>query len=182
MNKLYKNILIIAAILALIALSVSYFMKRKSTQLSPQAKIEFSEKGLNIKIVYCQPSKKGRLIFGPLEDGALQPFGQYWRLGANEASTIETNKDLMMANHKMPKGMYSVYAIPGKETWEIGFNKVVNRWGASEPDYNKDLFSVEIPVNYTSDSKEQFTISIIKNEIIFWWDTSKAVLPFELVK
>lgn len=180
MNKLYRNTLIIAAILALIALLASYFMKKKSTQLSPQTKIEFSEKGLNIKMVYCQPSKKGRLIFGPLEDGALQPFGKYWRLGANEATTIETNKDLLIANQKLPKGMYSVYAIPGKEKWIIGFNKVVNRWGASEPDYSKDLFTLEIPVNYVDESKEQFTININKNEIVFWWDTSKAVLPFEI--
>lgn len=182
MNKLYRNILIAAALLALIALSVAYLMREKSTQLSPQAKVEFSDHDFNLKMVYCQPSKKGRLIFGTTEEGALQPFGKYWRLGANEATTIEINKDLLMKGEKLAKGVYSVYVVPGKETWKFGFNKVADRWGASEPDYTQDVFVIEVSVNYVAESKEQFTIEINKNEIAFWWDTSKAILPFEIIK
>jgi len=182
MSKLYRNILFTAIILAAIAVYAAFFIKKKTTQLSPQAKVEFSEKDFSIKMVYCQPSKKGRLIFGPAEDKALQPFGKYWRLGANEATTIETSKDLMIKGQKLAKGIYSIYAVPGEEVWKIGINAVANRWGASEPDYTKDIFVVDIPVNATNESKEQFTIYIEAGEIVFWWDTTIAVLPYELAQ
>lgn len=182
MNKLYRNVLIIATVLALIALASAYFMRKKSTQLSPQTKIEFTNQDLHLKIVYCQPSKKGRLIFGDSIDGALQPYGQYWRLGANEATTLEISEDITINNNDLAKGIYSVYAVPGKETWAIGINKVANRWGASEPDYSKDLFLVEAPVNYTKESKELFTILIDEKSITFWWDTSKVLLPYKMTK
>lgn len=180
MNKLYRNILIIAVVLAAIAVSAAFFIKKKTTQLSPQTEVEFSEKDFSIKMVYCQPSKKGRLIFGSEEEGALQSFGKYWRLGANEATTIETSKELTIKGQKLPKGIYSIYAVPGDKTWEIGINKAANRWGASEPDYTQDLFVVEEAVNTVEESKEQFTIYLDSNEIVFWWDTSKVVLPFEV--
>jgi DUF2911 family protein len=182
MNKLYRNILIAAAFLALVALSAAFLMRKKTTQLSPQATVEYIEASVEIKFVYCQPSKKGRLIFGDKADGALQPFGEYWRLGANEATTIETNKDLLIGNHNLAKGIYSVYAVPGKENWKFGFNSVAERWGASEPDYSKDLFTFELPVSYTLDSNEKFTITIDENSIDFWWSTSKVVMPYKVAE
>ena len=53
---------------------------------SPPDTAEYSNQGLEISIDYSRPYKKGRLIFGEEADEALQPFGQYWRLGANAAS------------------------------------------------------------------------------------------------
>lgn len=182
MNKLLRNTLLIASIFAIIAFFASYFIGKQPKQLSPQTKAEYLDEDLIIKVVYCQPSKKGRLIFGKEEESALQPFGKYWRLGANEATTIEINRDLFITNKKLPKGKYSLYAVPGKETWKLGINKVFDRWGASEPDYSKDVFSVLVPVTYTDTSNEQFTITISQNSIDFWWDTSKVIVPFEVLE
>ncbi|MEJ0056894.1 MAG: DUF2911 domain-containing protein [Bacteroidota bacterium] len=53
---------------------------------SPIKTETYSDQGLDIKVVYCQPYKKGRVIFGEERDGALQPYGKYWRLGANAAT------------------------------------------------------------------------------------------------
>lgn len=182
MNSILKKVLITAAVFAIVAYVVSFFMKKKSTQLSPLTKVEFLDNSLDVKIIYCQPFKKGRLIFGTTEDNALQPFGHYWRLGANDATTIETNKDLIIKGNKLPKGVYSMYAFPNRETWKIGINEVANRWGASEPDYSKDLFIAEFPVENTAQIKEQFTIMINKNEIVFWWETSKIIVPYEIAE
>lgn len=182
MSKLIRNIIIFTIALGILAFAASYFIKKETKKKSPQDTVEFKSDYIQLKIVYCQPYKKGRKIFGTAEEGALQPYGQYWRLGANEATTIETNKDLVFANNKLKKGIYSIYAVPGKEVWKFGFNKDANRWGASEPDYSKDLFIVEVPVSYTAESLEQFTIEVLKNEIIFKWDTFEAKLPFIITK
>jgi len=180
MNNVLRNVLIITAVLLLGAIAINYYLKQNTKKHSPQANIEFLDQGLNINIVYCRPYKKGRLIFGSEQDGALQPFGKYWRLGANEATTIETNKPLIIGDKTLPAGKYSIYAVPGKETWQFGVNTVNNRWGATEPDYSKDLFKIERPVEYTKASLEQFTISIENSKIIISWDTSKVEIPFEV--
>ena len=81
-------------------------------------------------------------------------------MGDNDATTLETSSDLFIKGQKLPKGRYSIYAVPGEEVWKIGINAVADRWGASEPDYAKDLFVVDIPANTTHESQEEFTIYI----------------------
>lgn len=184
MNRIIRNVLIAVLVLTVAAYITSRLIKEDTQRLSPQATVVFEDNGINIKMVYCRPFKKGRLIFGPAGENALQPFGQYWRLGANEATTLETNKTLSIEDHTLPAGKYSMYAVPGEEVWKFGINKVANRWGLNEPDYTQDVFTFEIPVTYSKDSQEQFTITIGENDgrysIQFWWDTSKLVVPFEV--
>ncbi len=103
-------------------------------------------------------------------------------MGANEATTVETNQTLIIEGNELEKGIYSIYAIPGRETWKIGFNKEADRWGAGEPNYEKDLFVVEVPVYYTKETTEQFNINITKEGIVFKWDTSKVILPFTVTE
>ena len=182
MNKIIRNIIVIVAILGLLAFAASYFIKKQTKKNSPQDTAELVEGNFALKMVYCQPYKKGRVIFGSEAEGALQPFGKYWRLGANEATTFETNSDLIIEGNKLEKGKYSIYAVPGKNTWKFGFNKEANRWGASEPDYSKDLFIVEVPVAHTQEPLEQFKIKIIHNKVVFIWDVYEVALPYSILK
>ncbi len=182
MNKIFKTIAVIAIVLAIIAFTGFYFVKKQTKKGSPQGIAEYVDTNLSIKIVYCQPYKKGRIIFGTQEEEALQLYDAYWRLGANEATTLETNRNLIFGDNILKKGKYSIYAVPGKLSWKFGFNSDANRWGASEPDYSKDLFTVEVPVTYTSESIEQFNININSNKIVFNWDTSLIKLPFKVAE
>ncbi len=60
----------------------------------PSKNASISDKGLDIKVTYGGPFKKGRLIFGEEKDKALQPYGKYWRLGANAATEITFSKNV----------------------------------------------------------------------------------------
>ena len=182
MNKVVLIVAFIVTVLLLAAMFGNYYLKQNTKKHSPQAIAEFSDSNITMKIVYCQPYRKGRLLFGAEQEGALQPFGKYWRLGANEATTIETSRAITIGSETLPAGKYSIYAFPGKDSWAFGINKVSNRWGATEPDYTKDLFKVRVPVTYTQSSLEQFTISIEKNKIVFWWDTSKTELSYTIIE
>jgi hypothetical protein len=181
MNKLIKYILLTVIVLGILAFAASYFIKKETKKNSPQDTVEYVNDSVKLKMVYCQPFKKGRVIFGSVEEGALQPYGQYWRLGANEATTLETTKDLIFKDHILKKGIYAIYAVPDIKVWKFGFNKDADRWGVNEPDYTKDVLTVEAPVNYTTESLEQFTIKINANEIVFKWDTSVVKLPYKVV-
>lgn len=168
---------IIAFFIVVVLLVAAFALLRLNTKKhSPVDKISFTEQGLNLKVVYCQPYRKGRLIFGEEEAGALQPWGKYWRLGANEATTIELATDVNFGGKPLKAGKYSLYAVPGKETWQIGVNKGANRWGYSEPNYDKDILKIEVPVTYSDEVVEMFTMSFEAAEtgtvLVMKWDTS----------
>ncbi|MEN2284123.1 DUF2911 domain-containing protein [Algoriphagus sp. SE2] len=128
--------------------------------VSPPTSTSFSNGGLDITVEYSQPSKKGRLIFGPESEGALQPYGKYWRLGANAATEIMFNQDVLFAGKSVPAGTYRMYAVPGADTFEISLNSEIDVYfGVTEPNYELDVAKVDIPVAKPDSEVEQFTIS-----------------------
>lgn len=183
MTKKWKLLLLIFFSLIVVLIAAGAYLRMNTKKHSPQNKVNFSQDGLDLEIVYCQPYKKGRVIFGTEEEGALQPFGKYWRMGANEATTLELNKEITIAGQSLTPGKYSIYAVPGKEKWKIGINNDANRWGYSEPDYDKDVLNFEVPVTYSSEIVEQFTITVepaeTGAELILQWDTSIVRIPIK---
>jgi hypothetical protein len=141
---------------------------------SPQETV--SSKALGATVTYCRPFKKDRVIFGEEKDGALVPNGQYWRLGANAATTISFEKDVTFGDKAVKAGTYSMYAIPGASAWKVVLNSESDRWGAREADHAKDVVSTEVPVEKAGHVAEQFTISF-EDKLVFAWDTTKVQVP-----
>lgn len=76
-----------------------------------------------VRVVYGRPYKRGREnIFGTKESGALAPYGERWRTGANEATEITVTKDVLIAGRKLGAGTYSLFTTPGPDTWMVHFN------------------------------------------------------------
>lgn len=174
-------------IIVLVLIAAVAILRMNTKKHSPVEKISTSVNGANIEIVYCRPSKKGRVIFGePVDEapdgaGPLQPWGRYWRLGANEATTIEVSEDIDFAGQTLKAGKYSMYAVPRKDTWTIAINSVADRWGYSEPDYDKDVLSATVPVEYSDEITEMFTMAFETTEtgadLKIMWDTSNLRIP-----
>jgi len=78
---------------------------------SPEEISEFENDQISVQVKYCRPFMKERLIFGSKEDGALVPYGQKWRTGANEATEITFSKSVNFDGKTVPPGTYSVYTI-----------------------------------------------------------------------
>lgn len=182
-----KKILIGLGVLALfIALAFVYLNNRNRT-LSPPGFAELDVNDLHIEISYSRPSAKGRLIFGNAADGALQPYGNYWRLGANESTEITINKAVTFNGVALGAGTYRLYAVPGAETFRIGVNTELGKWGAWEPDYSKDLFVTEVPVAQPSASVEQFTTRIEAGAdsdavVYFEWSDVHLAIPIKVAE
>jgi hypothetical protein len=77
-----------------------------------------------VKVCYSRPSARGRVILG-----GLVPFGEPWRLGANEATTLHVPVAVRVGDVTLKPGVYSVYAIPGPKTWQVVVNESATRWG-----------------------------------------------------
>jgi Protein of unknown function (DUF2911) len=175
-----KVIIGIGAVIVLLAIGLAYLNYRNRT-LSPSGNVELTSNGLTVSIPYSKPSVRGRLIFGTEAQEALQPYGKYWRLGANESTEITVNKDFTFNGQPVKAGTYRMYAIPGAETFEIGLNSELGKWGAMEPDYKLDILRTKVPVEHTSASVEQYTITTVEAEgginIVFEWSDVKFVVP-----
>ncbi len=148
---------------------------------SPPDTAERSFGDLTIKVNYSRPYKKGRLIFGDESAGALQPYGKYWRLGANAATEITFNKNVNFAGEPVAAGSYRMYAVPGADTWEVSLNSELGVFfGAREPDYEKDVVKVKIAPGSAPET-EQFTIDFENDstgvQMNFIWDKTKVSIP-----
>lgn len=152
---------------------------------SPPTSESFSNGGLDIVVNYSQPSKKGRLIFGTESEGALQPYGQYWRLGANAATEISFSQDILFAGKNVPAGIYRMYAIPGAESFEISLNSETEVYfGVTEPNYELDVVKVNIPVTVPEAEVEKFTISFEAEGAVtlmnMAWDMTLIQVPISI--
>ncbi len=150
--------------------------------VSPLTTASYNEGGLEITINYSQPSKKGRLIFGSEEDGALQPFGIYWRLGANAATEITFNKDVTFAGQPVKAGTYSMYAVPGANAFKVALNSEVDIFfGIAESNHDLDVVTVDAPVTQTPSVVETFTIDFSTTDtgvsINYRWDQTLFTVP-----
>ncbi len=180
-----KKILIGLGILVILfaAFILSYFFY--FTRLaSPEAKLHFENQDVQVNINYCQPSKKGRLIFGNESEEALVPFGKYWRLGANKATEIEFKQALMFNDVKVEAGKYRMYAIPNEDFWIIRLNSQLGEWGAMEPDYSLDIAETKVPTKSTEET-EVFKMTIKESSnttmLVMKWDQTSVEIPLQAI-
>src|SRR2546427_8151068 len=98
---------------------------RKVTQnkLSPTAETSMKLGGHSITIEYNAPSARGRKV-----EGGLIPFGAVWRLGADSATTLTTDADLIIGDLRVPKGVYTLYLLAGAGGWKLIVNKQTGQW------------------------------------------------------
>jgi len=195
----------------LVLLALTCFLSEaqvKTPAASPAGSVTATVGLTDIKIVYSRPRIKGRVIFGEAKDrawlpngkfwtdgfrlltglsrttGALVPNGQYWRLGANDATEVRFNKNISFAGKPVNAGGYRIYAVPNHDTWHITLNSELGKFGYSEPDYSYDVVSVDVPVETAPSETEQFTISFDNDssgvKMNFIWDKTLVRVPLEI--
>src|SRR5262245_37846215 len=80
----------------------------------------------DITVSYHRPLVGGRKIWG----GAVVPYGQVWRAGANENTTIEFSDPVLVEGKPLAKGVYGLHMIPTADSWTIIFSKNASSWGS----------------------------------------------------
>lgn len=147
---------------------------------SPPDTASYSDKGIDIAVDYSRPYRKDRALFEG--EDALQPFGEYWRLGANDATEIELSSDVNFGGKALEAGRYRMYAIPGKDAFQIILNSELDVFfGISEADPELDILSVNAPVKMKGTNTEQFTISFASDstsiQMNFDWGNTSFSVP-----
>ena len=111
----------------------------KTPRVSPRQVLTQTVGLTDVTITYSRPAVKNRPIWG-----GLVPYGQVWRTGANDATTIAFSDDVTINGQPLPKGTYSLHTIPGKDEWTLAFNKTANQWGSFTYDAAQDALRVKV--------------------------------------
>lgn len=146
-----------------------------------------------VRFVYSRPYQRGRdNIFGTEESGALVPYGEIWRTGANEATEVTVTGDVMFGGEILPAGTYSVFSTPGPDTWKIHFNSALGlsgtaRYDAETEKWEKgyvpenDVLVIEAEAGSTEEEVDQFTISFESTDdgtdMVWRWITTEIRVP-----
>lgn len=145
---------------------------------SPHEKLSATVAGKTVTVEYGRPYKKGRDVFG-----ALVPYGEVWRTGADEATTLTTDTTLQIGKLKVPKGTYTVFTLPTAKEWKLIINKREKQWGAYEYDAKLDLGRVPMKTETAAAPVEQFTIALDPQPdqktllLKLSWDKTVASVP-----
>ncbi len=144
---------------------------------SPHVKTEWTIDGANISIEYGRPSVKGRA------DAELMPIGKPWRTGADEATTITSDKPLKFGSLSLPPGTYTINTEPGANGWQLIIGKLgkPGQWGVP---YNATLETGRTPMSLSKPKApvELLTISIddtpAGGTLRVEWGGASASAPF----
>lgn len=128
------------------------------------------------KVCYSRPRKLDRPVMG-----RLVPYGEPWRLGANEATAVHVPFPAEIAGVDVEPGWYSLYAIPGRDEWEIVVNREARRWGIPiDRDVREgDAGSDTVPVESLPETVERLTIRLEPGsrdsaEMVVSWERARV--------
>lgn len=148
-------------------------------RISPLDSATVTLGGDTVKVCYSQPRKLGRPIMG-----RLVPYGEPWRLGANEATALFVPFPATVAGVDVEPGWYSLYAVPGPDEWRIVINGEARRWGIPiDGDVRaRDVGSGTVPVESIAGPVEMLTIRLVPisdsaAEMRIEWDRTRVSVP-----
>jgi len=149
-------------------------------RLSPLTEVTFTVGSLEGALCYGAPSAKGRTIMGD-----LVPWGEPWRIGANEATALHLKGMAMIGGVHVQPGSYSLYAIPAETEWTVFLNSSFQRWGIPiDPTVRaSEVGSFTVTPEATTAPVETLTFSFVPaadgsaGELVMEWENTRVKIP-----
>ena len=131
----------------------------------------------DITINYHRPLANGRQIWGK-----VVPYGQVWRAGANENTTITFSDPVTIEGQALDRGTYGLHMIPGEGEWTVIFSKDSTAWGAFSYKQDEDALRVKVkPQQADTHDALSYDFDDLKADsavVIMRWD--KVAVPFKV--
>ncbi len=147
---------------------------------SPGATVKQRVGLTDIEVVYSRPEVRGREVFG-----ALVPYGEVWRTGANSATRITFSTAVTLQGTHVDAGTYELFSIPTKDDWTVILQKAAKQWGAYTYDQKNDAVRVTAKSESIPNAIESFTIGFgdLRDEsatLNLVWDHTRVPLKLEV--
>lgn len=181
MKRLATIVLFIVIILAAILIGGYQYLMYSTKKHSPLQQTTHVMNGTEIMLKYSSPFVRERVIFGE-----TVPFGEVWRTGANEPTTVTFTAPIVVAGAALDAGTYSLWTVPGPERWTIILNARDYDWGMGwggesprRPEY--DVVNTEVPVIPLDSLREQMLITVSEDppSLDILWEYTKVSLPLQ---
>lgn len=136
---------------------------------SPNAVVGQTIGTTEVTVTYGRPSVRDRDIFG-----ALVPYGEVWRTGANEPTVLSFSGDVTVEGEAVPAGTYALFTIPGDDEWTVIISSDTGQWGAMAYDDGNDVVRATVtPIE--GDDMEMMTITFenvtpTEGTLVLHWD------------
>jgi Protein of unknown function (DUF2911) len=156
-----------------LALTLPLFAQEKKPRVSPHETVNATVDGAKITIVYGRPYTKDpksgekRKIWG-----GLVPYGKVWRLGADEATILTTDKDISIGGTAIAAGSYSLYLWPEESGAKLIVNKQTGQWG-TKYDEKQDLARIDLKKEAAAKEADQFTIAVDGSTLKLMWENTQ---------
>lgn len=160
------------AAVALFCCSTAFAQQLQLPAKSPGAKLTQTVGLTDITIEYSSPAVHGRKVWG-----ALVPYNEVWRTGANAATKLTFSKDVEVDGKPVPAGSYAFFAIPTAKDWTLILNKVADQGGSFGYKQDSDLLRVTVKPA-ASPMRERLSYQVTN----FTDDTASIDLEWEKVK
>ena len=193
MTRLHRTIVFVCAAALLMPLAAIAQDLHPSRRPSPLGWARTTIGDAYVSVVYGRPYKRGRNnIFGTKDSGAIVPYGERWRTGANEATEITLTRDLLVAGKRLAAGTYSLFTTPGADNWAVHFNSRLGLDGLGVFADNKltpvdlpptDVLTVSVKPTQLPEEKEvdQFTIEFERTatgaDLVLRWIRTEVRVP-----
>ena len=148
----------------------------KKKVLSPHTTAMTMIGDAHIHMDYSSPGVRNRIIFG-----GLLSYDAVWQAGAHNATWLETNKDLVIADKTLTAGKYGFFIIPSKDEWTVIFNTNWDQHGKDEYDKKDDVlrFKVKPIISEIITEHLEYKVKKVNNNkglISFAWE--KVLISF----
>lgn len=130
-----------------------------------------------VRVVYSRPQKKGRDIFG-----GLLKYGEMWRVGANETTTITFFQDVNIAGKDIRRGTYGLFAVVNEDNWEFIVHRNTQSWGNANHDEADNVATLKAATAKTPSTLEALSMTFEEKgdkqvDLIIGWEDTMARLP-----
>jgi len=180
--KLKQAITSALVITATAGFAIGQDAPKKKGPASPPAETSVEIAGKKISIKYSAPSMRGRQIFGPAGLVSKDPTYPVWRAGANSATALHTDADLMIGDLAVPRGDYTLFVATDASPWKLIVSKETGQWGLSYH-ADKDLGRVTMNVSKPPAPIETYKMTLVptggnKGKLTLEWENVVASVDF----
>jgi hypothetical protein len=152
----------------------------KTPEQSPAASVGQTLGLTEITVVYHRPAVGGRPIWGK-----LVPYGEPWRVGANENTTITFSTDVKVGGKPLHAGTYGLHALPTAKDWTIMFSNMSTAWGSFTYDQKEDAARATVTPRTTAASVERLLYRFddpteTRTTLVLAWEKLEVPITIEV--
>jgi len=172
--------LLTVAILFAAATTAHAQAQLKLPDASPAATVSQTIGLTDVTVVYHRPAVGGREIWGK-----LVPYGEPWRAGANENTTVKFSSDVKIGGKPLPAGTYGLHMIPTAKDWTIAFSKMSAAWGSFTYDQKEDALRVLVTPRPNATNEERLSYRFgdpteTKATLVLTWEKLSVPIAIEV--